>query len=75
MGLEQVGQCMFIEYGDDMILVDAGMEFASDHESLWADYIVPDIRYIKNNIHSLEESLFHTAIWITLVDSEIFFLN
>lgn len=53
MGLEQVGQCMFIEYGDDMILVDAGMEFASDHESLWADYIVPDIRYIKNNIHKL----------------------
>jgi ribonuclease J len=44
---------MFIEYGDDMILVDAGMEFASDHESLGADYIVPDIRYVKNNIHKL----------------------
>lgn len=53
MGLEQVGQCMFIEYGDDMIIVDAGMEFASDQEALGADYIVPDIRYIKNNIHKL----------------------
>jgi ribonuclease J len=53
MGLEQVGQCMFIEYGDDMILVDAGMEFASDQNSLGADYIVPDIRYVKENIHKL----------------------
>lgn len=54
MGLEQVGQCMFIEYGDDIILVDAGMEFASDQEALGADYIVPDIRYVKNNIHKLK---------------------
>jgi mRNA degradation ribonuclease J1/J2 len=28
MGLEQVGQCIFIEYENDMIIVDAGMEFA-----------------------------------------------
>ncbi len=54
MGLEQVWQCMFIEYGDDMILVDAGMEFASDQTTLGADYIVPDVRYVKNNIHKLK---------------------
>lgn len=54
MGLEQVWQCMFIEYGDDMILIDAGMEFAADQEALGADYIVPDIRYVKNNIHKLK---------------------
>lgn len=48
MGLEQVGQCMFIEYEDDMIIVDAGMEFSAN-ETLWADYIIPDIRYVKDN--------------------------
>lgn len=54
MGLEEVGQCVFIEYEHDMIIIDAGMEFAADQESLGADYIVPDIRYIKNNIHKLK---------------------
>ncbi len=48
LGLEQVGQCVFIEYENDMIIVDAGMEFAAG-ETLGADYIVPDIRYIKQN--------------------------
>lgn len=47
--LEQVGQCIFIEYNDDIILVDAGMEFAAN-ETMWADYIIPDIAYIKKNI-------------------------
>jgi ribonuclease J len=48
MGLEQVGQCIFIEYENDMIIVDAGMEFSAN-ETLGADYIIPDIRYIKQN--------------------------
>lgn len=52
MGLEQVGQCIFIEYENDMIIVDAGMEFAAEEE-LGADYIVPDISYIKKNKHKL----------------------
>lgn len=47
--LEQVGQCIFIEYKDDIILVDAGMEFSAN-ETLGADYIIPDISYIKKNI-------------------------
>jgi len=52
MGLEQVGQCIFIEYDDDIIIVDAGMEFAA-HETMGADYIIPDVRYIKQNLHKL----------------------
>lgn len=48
MGLEQVGQCIFIEYENDIIIVDAGMEFSAN-ETLGADYIIPDIRYIKEN--------------------------
>lgn len=52
LGLEQVGQCLIIEYKDDMIIVDAGMEFSAN-ETLGADYIVPDIRYVKQNIKKL----------------------
>ena len=52
MWLEQVWQCIFIEYENDMIIVDAGMEFAAEEE-LGADYIVPDISYIKKNKHKL----------------------
>ncbi len=52
MWLEQVGQCMFIEYENDMIIVDAGMEFAAK-ETMWADYIIPDVRYVKKNIKKL----------------------
>ena len=53
MGLEQVGQCLLIEYENDMIIIDAGMEFAADDEVLWADYIIPDISYVKKNVHKL----------------------
>ncbi|USN55682.1 MAG: ribonuclease J [Candidatus Peribacteria bacterium] len=53
LGLEQVGQCVFIEYEDDLIVVDAGMEFSAN-ETLGADYIVPDIRYIKQNKRKLK---------------------
>lgn len=52
LGLEQVGQCIFIEYDKDIILLDAGMEFAADAE-LGADYIIPDVAYIKKNINKL----------------------
>ncbi|USN57458.1 MAG: ribonuclease J [Candidatus Peribacteria bacterium] len=52
MGLTQVGQCLFLEYGDDLILIDAGMEFAAT-ETLGADYIIPDVSYIKKNIKKL----------------------
>lgn len=52
MGLEQVWQCIFIEYENDIIIVDAGMEFAAN-ETMGADYVIPDVRYIKQNIHKL----------------------
>lgn len=48
IGLEQVGQCMFIEYKNDIVVIDAGMEFAANEE-LGADYIIPDIAYLKKN--------------------------
>ena len=64
MGLEQVWQCMFIEYENDMIIIDAAMEFTTQ-ANFGADYIIPDISYVKN-IKNLDESLLHTVTWIML---------
>lgn len=46
--LEQVWQCIFIEYKDDIIIVDCGLEFSAV-ETMGADYIIPDISYLKKN--------------------------
>lgn len=51
--LEQVGQCIFIEYGNDMILVDCGLEF-NETITMGADYLIPDISYVKKNIKKLK---------------------
>ncbi|MFA6256323.1 MAG: ribonuclease J [Candidatus Absconditabacterales bacterium] len=53
LGLQQVGQCMFIEYQNDLLIIDAGMEFAAAEE-LGADYIIPDISYLKKNKHKIK---------------------
>jgi ribonuclease J len=48
-GLEQVGQnMMMIEWADDIIIIDTGIEFPSP-EHLGVDVIVPDISYLKKN--------------------------
>ncbi len=52
MGLQQVGQCLLIEYKNDMIIVDAGVEFP-DYELPGASYIIPDISYVKQNLKKL----------------------
>lgn len=46
-GVEQVGQNMTaIEYGSDIIVVDAGIQFADvDHPGI--DYIIPNTRYLE----------------------------
>ena len=62
MWLEQVWQCMFIEYENDIIIIDAGMEFCGK-ENFGADYIIPDISYIKKNIKKLR--------WIVLTHGHL----
>ncbi len=52
MWLEQVWACMFIEYENDMIILDAAMQFTWQ-DNYGADYIIPDISYIKKNIKKL----------------------
>jgi len=48
-GLEEVGRNMAIlEFGNDIIVVDAGFGFPSD-DMLGVDYVIPDVSYLQEN--------------------------
>ncbi len=56
-GLNEVGKNMMaIEYGNDIVIIDMGLQFP-DEDMLGVDYIVPDITYLKDNMHKIRGTL------------------
>ena len=52
-GVGEIGKNMTaLEYGDEIIIVDCGVEFPRE-DSPGIDAIIPDVTYIKENIHKL----------------------
>ena len=46
-GMEEVGRKMTVfEYGNDIVILDAGLQFPEE-DMPGIDYIIPDIRYLK----------------------------
>ena len=59
-GVGEIGKNMTaIECGDDMIIVDMGASFPNE-DSPGIDAIIPDITYVKENMHRLRGSLTDT---------------
>ena len=52
-GVEEIGKNMTaIEIGDDIIVIDAGMEFAKD-TTPGIDYVIPNTRYLEERKHKI----------------------
>jgi ribonuclease J len=52
-GLEEIGRNMsFFEYGDEIVIFDAGLEFAGE-ENPGVDYIIPNTIYLEQNKHKI----------------------
>jgi len=46
-GLEEIGRnMMFFEYGDEIIIIDAGLQFPEE-ETPGIDYIIPNVSYLE----------------------------
>ncbi len=57
-GLDEVGKnCMVLEYGRDIILIDLGYEFPDDH-LLGVDYVIPDISYLADKLDRIRGIVF-----------------
>lgn len=53
-GVEEIGRNMsFIEFKDDIIVIDAGVGF-SDEETPGIDYVIPNTRYLEANKHRIK---------------------
>src|SRR4051812_21177371 len=52
-GLEEVGRNMMaVEYGEDIIVVDCGIQF-TDADTPGVDYILPNIKYLEERKHKI----------------------
>lgn len=56
-GLGDFGMnCMALEYGDDIVVIDAGMMFP-DSDLLGVDIVTPDFSYLKDNLQKVRALL------------------
>lgn len=52
-GVEEIGRNMtVIEFGEDIIVCDAGIKF-TDHDTPGIDYILPNIKYLEERKHKI----------------------
>ncbi|MFO0780746.1 MAG: ribonuclease J [Candidatus Gracilibacteria bacterium] len=53
-GLDEVGKnCMILEYGNDIMLIDLGFQFPEE-DMLGVDYVIPDLSYLDDKIDRIK---------------------
>ncbi|MBI2266455.1 MAG: ribonuclease J [Armatimonadetes bacterium] len=56
-GLGEIGKnCMAVEYGQDILVIDAGLMFPTSH-MLGVDFVIPDIRYLLERVKRIRAIL------------------
>jgi len=56
-GVEEIGKnMMLVEYQDDIIVVDAGVQFTDD-DTPGIDYILPNVKYLEERKHKIRALL------------------
>jgi ribonuclease J len=56
-GTTEIGRnSNFVEYGDEIVMIDAGYSFPG-HEMYGIDYIIPNVSYLKKNKHKIKAIL------------------
>ena len=57
-GLNEVGKnCMILEYGEDILMIDLGYQFPEE-DMLGVDYVIPDISYLEDKVNRLRGIVF-----------------
>lgn len=57
-GLNEVGKnCMALEYGNDIIIIDLGFQFP-DEDMLGVDYVIPDMTYLNDKLNRIRGVFF-----------------
>jgi len=70
-GLEEVGRnMMFFEYQDEIVIIDAGLQFPED-ETPGIDFIIPNVSYLEENKERVKALIIHM---LTLIISEQFLI-
>jgi ribonuclease J len=53
-GVEEIGKNMTaIEYGNDIVVIDIGLQFPDESSTPGVDYIIPDTHYLETNKHKV----------------------
>ena len=59
-GMEEVGRNMTVfEYGDDIIILDMGIQFPEE-DMPGIDYVIPNVEYLKGKEKNIRAVYFHT---------------